>query len=118
MFDQYLAPLLLQIKDKQSQVQKGFLLFALHLNPSSLHDIIHFQGNREALRETLCHLGFSEECSTIMSAAPSKFLWGGLLTFFKGKLDTMVTLCVKILSTMDISSDPGQHMNKLIDFFA
>ena len=53
-----------------------------------------------------------------MSSHPTKFLWSELLSFFKGKLEAMVTICVKIISKMDITSDPGAHMNKLIDFFA
>lgn len=53
-----------------------------------------------------------------MSSNPSKYLWSDLLSFFKGKLESMVTICVKIITKMDITSDPGAHMNKLIDFFA
>lgn len=109
---------MLHIKDKKASVEKGFMLFAIHLNPNALHDIIIFDKNKSVLIETLIYLGFNEQCSNIISETPSKFLWSDLLSFFKGKLDSMITQCVLILNKMDIVRDPGSMMNKLIDIFA
>ena len=94
------------------------MIFGIKFNPSILKNIVTFQNNDKVLQETFRFLGFTNDCSEIMSTSPSKFLWSGLLQFFKGKLTSTISDCVNLLSKMDVLSDPGTHMNDLLDLFA
>jgi len=61
---------------------------------------------------------FSTLSAKIIADHPSKFLWPGLLAFFKGKISKVVDDCMIILSRMDILQEPGSQMIKLLDIFA
>ena len=44
------------IIDTRGKVNKGFMLFAMRIDPTKLRDIIHFENNRTSFIETLMHL--------------------------------------------------------------
>jgi hypothetical protein len=104
---QYLSSLIIHIKDTSSQVEMGFILFGLKYSPAVLKEIAHFKNNRVVLRKALEHLDFTSEIAEMMSTSPQKFLWPGLLQFFRGKLSSSISDCVKLLNKMDILNDPG-----------
>lgn len=46
LVNQYIASLILHIKDTKQEVQKGFMLFVIKHDPSLLQDIIEIKDNR------------------------------------------------------------------------
>lgn len=53
-----------------------------------------------------------------MANYPKKFLWLELMQFWKGKTNDVVRECTMVISKMDVLSDPGQLMNRLLDIFS
>ena len=49
---------------------------------------------------------------------PQKFLWPGLLDFWRTKSPQVISDCVDVMSKIDILADPGPLMTKLVDIFA
>ena len=76
------------------------------------------QKNLAALREALTIKGYPGEAATVISLYPSKFLWEDLQQFWEGKSESIVSDCTQILAKMEILTDPGVHMNKLLDVLA
>ena len=107
MVNRYLRSLVLNIKDADMTVGKGFMILALKMNPSLLQGIVTSAANSASLVEALMHSGFASDPALMISKNPSKFLWPQLLKFFKGKSQTTVCECIHILSKMDILKDPG-----------
>jgi hypothetical protein len=110
----FLASLALHIKDVQCSVSAGFISFALHVNPSALKSIISKGENVIALREALLQRGFQQAAVNIISHFPAKFLWPGLLAFWRDKSPDSVTSSAEILGRMDVLTDPGEQMDRLM----
>ena len=53
-----------------------------------------------------------------MCLYPAKFLWTGLLAFWRDKSPEMVTTCTEILARMDVLTDPGEQMESLVAVLA
>ena len=66
----------------------------------------------------LAFKGYPSNTAELISLNPIKFLWPGLLSFFEGKMPSMIEDCIQILTKLPIQCDPGQEMNKLIDIFS
>ena len=114
----FLNSLIRHICDTKSRVGDGFMLFALKINPHVVKDIINFNGNVAALSSALSYYGYPIEAAQVMACHPRKFLWLELMQFWKGKNKDVVNECTLVLSRMDVLSDPGQLMNRLLDIFS
>ena len=117
VLNEFLKALTQHIKDTDGDVEKGFMILALKVNPQLLHEIVGCGHNSKVLLQTFVALGFSEQSARSIQSCPSKFLWLELLKFFEGKPQAIVDDCVKILSKLDIFEDPGSQMNSLLDIF-
>jgi hypothetical protein len=53
-----------------------------------------------------------------MCLYPEKFLWGDLLSFWKGKSDQVINHCAHLITKLDVLNDPGQYMGPLTDILA
>ena len=113
--NRFLNSLVRHVCDTRGKVDLGFMLFALHVNPFVIKDIIGFQGNVLALSSALVKQGYPPEAATIMALDPKKFLWTELMKFWKGKTEGVIVECCKILQKMDILADPGPLMVKFLD---
>ena len=49
---------------------------------------------------------------------PTKFLWPDLLYFWEGKSEVIIAECTHIIAKMNVITDPGLQMNKLLDVLA
>lgn len=114
----FLASLALHLKDVQGAVSEGLVAFALHLNPAALKDIIHIGDGVSALRKVLLGRGFQPAAVNAMCLQPHKFLWPDLLAFWNDKSPETVTQCAEILARMDVLTDPGDHMEALVQVLA
>jgi hypothetical protein len=114
----FLASLGTHIRDTDSAVGTGFILFALHLNPRSLQGIITAPASIASLKEALVIKNFPPAAITVMTIFPDKFLWPDLLHFWDGKSGEVVTLCASLLAKMEVLTDPGAIMSSLTDVLA
>ena len=114
---QFLNTLIRHIADHCLKVEVGFIMFALRFNPSIITDILAFHNNIQTMSQALTILGYPKSASDIMSHHPQKFLWPQLMKFWRDKTHDTINDCCIVLSKMDIVSDPGPLMNRLIDVF-
>ena len=113
--NRFLNSLVRHVCDTRGRVALGFMLFALHVNPLVIKDIIAFEGNALALSSALVKQGYPPEASTIMAMDPTKFLYPELMKFWKGKTEGIIVECCRILQKMDVLADPGTLMSKFLD---
>ena len=113
--NRFLNSLVRHVCDTRGKVALGFMLFALHVNPLVIKDIIAFEGNGLALSSALVKQGYPAEASTIMAFDPRKFLYPELMKFWKGKTEGVIVECCRILQKMDVLADPGPLMSKFLD---
>ena len=106
----FLDALAIHVRDTESAIGIGYILFALHLKPRSLQGLFSKQESTAALREALHIKNYPPAATTVMCLYPDKFLWSGLLHFIEGKSIDVVNNCVQVLAKMDIMTDPGAHM--------
>ena len=91
------------------------MLFALHVNPFVVKEVIDYEGNVQALSSALVKQGYPQEASSIMAMHPKKFFWTELMKFWKGKTEEVIIECSKVIQKMDVLADPGSLMNKFLD---
>ena len=115
IMNRFLNSLIRHLCDTRGKVALGFMLFALHVNPLVIKDIIGFEGNVLALSSALVKQGFPPEAATIMALEARKFLYPELMKFWKGKTEEVVIECSRILQKMDVLADPGPLMTKFLD---
>ena len=94
ILNEFLKALTQHIKDTHGNVESGFMILALKINPQMLHEIVSCGNNFEVLYKVLCGLSFSEQSARLIQSYPSKFLWLELLKFFEGKPQDIVDDCV------------------------
>lgn len=110
----FLASLSLHIRDADSKIASGFVLFAMHINPKELHGMFAQPVNKLSLRDALTIKGFPASAVNIISLFPEKFLWPDLLRFYEGKSDEVISQTSSILAKLDILTDPGAHIANLV----
>ena len=66
----FLSSLIMHVKDVQEQVSQGFVSLALHLNPSTLKEVIRIGNGILSLREALLVRGFQASAVNAMCLYP------------------------------------------------
>ena len=82
-----------------------------------LYLVRHGQTEANA-RGLLLGRGFQPAAVNAMCQQPRKFLWPDLLAFWNDKSPETVTQCAEILTRMDVLTDPGDHMEALVQVLA
>ena len=114
----FLASLVTHVRDTDSTIGVGFVLFAFQLNPRSLQGLINNPVSMASLKEALAIKKYPAAAVTVMAIFPDKFLWPDLLQFFEGKSGEVITTSVAILAKMDVITDPGNSIGQLTDILA
>ena len=86
----FLVSLALHIKDTESNIGTGFVLFAMHINPKELHGMFNSLQNKLNLRDALNIKRYPASSVNIIGLYPEKFLWPELLHFYEGKSDEVI----------------------------
>ena len=110
----FLGSLITHLKDTEIAASVGFINFALHLNPQVHKDVITIGGGVLSLQQALLARGFNSTAVNAMFLYPSKFLWADLFSLWKDKSQESITLCVEILSRMDVLTDPSEQIEQLV----
>ena len=110
----FLASLALHIRDTESKVGAGFVLFAMLINPKELHGMFNQAENKVSLREALTVRRYPPSAINVVALFPEKFLWPELLHFYEGKSDEVITQTSSILAKVDLLTDPGSHIGSLV----
>ena len=79
----FLAALSTHLSDMRGTLTTGFVLFALHLNPRALKELITTSESKDSLKKALLHKGFSAATTNIICLFPDKFLFPDLLKFWQ-----------------------------------
>lgn len=116
--NRFLNSLITHVKDTGCPVDVGFVLYALWLNPKSLHGIFKNIKSRSSLADALKILKFPPAAIGVMTLYPEKFLWSDLLQCWKSKSADSISTSASILGKMDIITDPGSYMNELLDILS
>lgn len=89
--NRFLASLVTHICDTESSVGCGFILYALHLNPSQLQGLITNEDSVTSLKQALAAKNYPQSAIAVMTMFPDKFLWPELLNFWDGKSIDMIS---------------------------
>lgn len=116
--NRFLNSLITHVKDTGTPVELGFVLYAINLNPRSLHGIFKNDKSVNSLSDALRHLKFPRSAIGVMTLFPEKFLWPNLLNSWKSKSSDSISESASILAKMDIIADPGAYMTPLMDVLA
>jgi hypothetical protein len=111
----FLNTLTTHYRDTNQTVGTGFILLALHTNPTLLKDLVRGSASKQNLAEALTSTSFPRSSCSLVCLYPEKFLYLGLLTFLKAKTPELVDLLTMVLAKVDITSDPAPHMQSLED---
>lgn len=91
----------------------GLILLALMLNPLSLKGMCISSANLASLNEALTKYSIDLSISMIISTAPDKFLFPGILESLKRKTKESAKTLAGIISKADVLSPPGTTLDEL-----
>jgi hypothetical protein len=114
----FLASLVTHVKDIETTVEPGFILFALNVNPRAMHGIFKIHGNVDALKQALTIRRYPPLAIAAMTLFPEKFLWQGLLESWADKSAEAIGQSASILAKMDILTDPGPYIPSFLEVLA
>ena len=114
----FLQSLSVHISDNHEAYGKGFVLCAIRYLPSILQEVVVTEKHETEVAKAFESLGYDKGTSALIAVNHRKFLFPQMISFLQQVSPRERPDVVKLVSKLNVASDIGDLMPKLVEHFA